>query len=85
MFWHLIDIAKVNSWLLYRRHQQQLSVKKKNVKGLKAFSQDLAEALVHADKKQNVVDQQNESLQMSQKKARRAPGIVTPCTDVRYD
>ncbi len=29
IFWHLIDMANVNAWLLYRRHCDQLKIAKK--------------------------------------------------------
>ena len=90
LFWHLVDIAKVNSWLLYRRHQEQFSIKKKNVKGLKAFSQDLAEALIHANKstcqkKSNCGRPAKRKSTDEPKQPRKATLVATPCTDVRHD
>ena len=44
IFWHLVDIAKVNAWLLYRRHYQQYEDATKNQKSLLVFSSEIAEA-----------------------------------------
>ena len=45
IFWHLVDIAKVNAWLLYRRHYQHYEDAIKNQKSLLVFSCEIAEAL----------------------------------------
>uniref|UniRef100_F6X7P9 PiggyBac transposable element-derived protein domain-containing protein n=1 Tax=Ciona intestinalis TaxID=7719 RepID=F6X7P9_CIOIN len=34
IFWHCIDIAKVNAWLLYRRHCNEMSISKKSQRTL---------------------------------------------------
>ena len=49
IFWHLVDIATVNAWLLYRRHYQQYEDTTKNQKSLLAFSSEIAEALIHSN------------------------------------
>ena len=51
VFWHLIDLAKVNAWILYKRHQNQLGVQKKKIAPLKLFSIEIAESLIHLMKK----------------------------------
>ena len=50
IFWHLVDNAKVNAWLLYRRHYQQYEDATKNRKALIVFSSEIAEAMIHSDK-----------------------------------
>ena len=50
MFWYLVDIAKVNAWLLYRWHYQQYEDATKNQKSLLVFSCEIAEALIDSNK-----------------------------------
>ena len=50
IFWHLIDICKVNSWNLYRRHCIQCGKPKRQVLSLLLFSVDLGNAVIHANK-----------------------------------
>lgn len=50
IFWHLVDIAKVDAWLLYRRHYEQAGKPKKREKTLLEFTTDIADALIYANK-----------------------------------
>ena len=50
VFWHLVDIAKVNGWLLYRRHCDQIGIPKRSRMTLLNFTEELSEALIHARK-----------------------------------
>ena len=50
MFWHLVDIAKVNAWILYCRNYKQYGFPKKKNKSLLIFSQEINEGLIHANK-----------------------------------
>ena len=50
VFWYLVDIAKVNDWILYKRHRVQLSIPQKEKKTLLDFSCELAESLIKASK-----------------------------------
>ena len=47
IFWHLIDMAKINAWILYRRHFRQNGKSHKDQKSLLQFSPD---ALIIANK-----------------------------------
>ena len=47
-FWHLVDIAKVNDWLLCRRHCDQIGIPKRSRMTLLNFTKELSEALIHA-------------------------------------
>ena len=49
VFWHLIDICKVNGWILYRRHCKKLGNKKLDVLQLRGFSVQLANSLIFAN------------------------------------
>ena len=50
ILWHLVDICKVNAWLLYRRHCQQRGLPARQIKSLMKFSCEIAEALIYANK-----------------------------------
>ena len=50
ILFHLIDISKVNGWLLYKRHCNQLKVPKSKVMSLLKFTSAIARALTMAGK-----------------------------------
>ena len=52
IFWHCVDIAKVNAWLLYRRHSSQRGIPKRQQLPLLKFSTAIAEGLISANKVQ---------------------------------
>ena len=87
IFWHLVDIAKVNAWLLYRRHYQQYEDATKNQKSLLAFSSDIAEALIHSNKvtpcssRGRLLNRRSTEPVVIGKK----PTVPLPIHDVRYD
>jgi hypothetical protein len=49
IFWHLVDLAKVNAWILYRRHLQQRQErapsKSDKSKTLLEFSSEIADKI----------------------------------------
>ena len=47
VFWHIIDIAKVTSWLLYCGH---CNLQQKKQKSLLVFSREIAEGLIYGNK-----------------------------------
>ena len=94
VFWHLVDIAKVNSWILYRRHCNQIGTPKKSTMTLLNFTKDLAEALMHAQQSINTPSrgrptkrsrQSDEQEDQVNKKKGKSPTTPLPCSDVRYD
>ena len=50
VFWHLVDIAKLNAWILYKSHYKQYGYPLKKMKSLVVFSKELADSLIHANK-----------------------------------
>lgn len=87
VFWHLVDIAKVNGWILYRRHYQQYGLPRNKNKSLLIFSQEIAEALIMANK---VPTSSNRGRPSKRKSVEKRPGgkkpaVPLPCHDVRYD
>ena len=47
---HLVNICKVNRWLLYRRYREQLRVPKKNQHSMLQFMKGVADALLFVGK-----------------------------------
>ena len=50
MFWHLVDIAKVNAWILYCHNYKQYGLPGDKNKSLLIFSLEINEGLIHANK-----------------------------------
>lgn len=50
VFWHCIDICKVNAWILYRHHCAEQGISKKNQKSLLKFVLELADMLISVNK-----------------------------------
>ena len=50
IFWHLVDMAKVNAWLLYCRHGDQLGIPEKQRLSSLDFALEIAECLITANK-----------------------------------
>ena len=48
IFWHVVDIAKVNAWILYKRGEILCGVSEKSLKCLKMFSLEIANTLIYA-------------------------------------
>lgn len=87
VFWHLIDIAKVNGWILYRRHYKQYQLQRNKNKSLLLFTQELAEALIRANKVPTTNNRGRPSKRKSleQRPGGKKPAVPLPCNDVRYD
>ena len=45
VFWHMVDIAKLNAWLLYYRHQKQKCISLKQQKTLVHSSKEFLKPL----------------------------------------
>ena len=48
VLFHCVDIAKVNAWILYRRHASQLKTKKKKQDSLLTFTTKISHALIRS-------------------------------------
>ena len=88
VFWYMVDIAKVNSWLLYRRHQNQLNIPLKKPKTLANFTKEIAAGLMHTNKSLTEAEgcgrPKRSSIEASRHGGKK-PAIATPCSDVRFD
>ena len=87
LFWHLIDMCKVNAWLLYRRHHEQLGNLERSVT-LVQFILELTEGLIHANKPVPIPaarGRPRRSTTPSIEKRGREPTVALPFQDKRYD
>ncbi len=93
VFWHCIDICKVNAWVLYRRHCAEQGIPKKNQKSLLKFVLELADMLVSVNKA--VPSDHNigkagrppkrKSLEVGNSKQARKPVTPSPNDAIRTD
>ena len=87
LFWNLVDIAKVNAWLLYRRHYQQYEDATENQRSLLVFSSEIAEARIHSNKVTPCSSCGRPPKRRSTEPVTRGgkPTVLLPMHDVRYD
>ena len=93
VFWHCIDICKVNAWILYRRHCAEQGIPKKNQKSLLKFVLELADMLISVNKAapsdHNLGKagrpQKRKSLEVGDSKLGRKPVTPSPYDAVRTD
>ena len=50
VFWQFVDVAKVNAWILYKRHYKQLALSANKRKSLVEFTSSIVSALILAGK-----------------------------------
>ena len=50
VFWHCVDICRVNAWLLYQRDCNLLEISKRKQQSLLQFSFQISEGLIKANK-----------------------------------
>lgn len=84
LIFHMVDICKVNGWLLYRRFCDQQSIPKKDQKPLLLFIADLANALRLSEKPKSVGRPKKRSLSPQPTIGKKA-AVAKPVPDVRYD
>lgn len=88
LFFHFVDMVIVNSWLLYRRDCESLTVPKKKQKDLLAFRTSIAQALCMQGKDLSKKKRGRPSLDVErefEKKKHRGPATVMPTQEVRSD
>ena len=97
IFWHLVDMAKVNAWLLYCRHCECLRIPKKQRLPLVDFTLEIAEGLISANKSISVATSSGKPGQPTKRKSSEAPNpsaaskvgrkptTPSPCNDSRFD
>ena len=89
VFWHLIDISKVNAWNLYQRHFDQYEKPRRQMFCLLEFSNALGNTLIHANKPVLVNrpggPSKRASCGNSENSQSKCASIPTPCSDIRYN
>ena len=85
LIFHCVDIAKVNAWLLYRRHFQQKEVGKKLQMNVRTFTTQIASAFAPAgkDPKKNF-GRPKRSIFVKPPMGRN-PAVQSPVLDIRCD
>lgn len=83
IFWNIVDMCIVNSWLLYRRHMSQMG---KKYKTLVVFRSEIAQGLMNAGK----TEPRKRGRPLSDKCNTPSPPVkrnvtAVPIDDVRYD
>ena len=84
LIFYMVDICKVNDWLLYRRFCDQQQIPKKTQKPLLIFITELAHALRLSGKLTSVGSRRKESLS-PQPAVVKKPAVTKPVSGVRYD
>ena len=88
VFWHLLDISKVNAWNLYRCHFAQYEKARQQTLCLLNFCTALENALKHANKPVHVNragrPSKRPSCINSKKTHSKCASVPTPCLDIRY-
>ncbi|XP_028448168.1 piggyBac transposable element-derived protein 2-like isoform X1 [Perca flavescens] len=88
LFFHFVDMVIVNSWLLYRRDCESLTVPRKKQKDLLAFRTSIAQALCMQGKDLSKKKRGRPSMDVErelEKKKHRGPATVMPTQEVRSD
>ena len=84
LIFYVVDICKVNGWLLYRRFCDQQQIPRKTQKPLLTFITDLAHALWLSGKSKSVGRPNKWSLS-SQPAVGKNVAVGTPVSDIHYD
>ncbi|KAL3223996.1 hypothetical protein MRX96_027063 [Rhipicephalus microplus] len=87
IFFHFVDMAVVNSWLLYRRNCDALAIAKKEQQDLLAFKASIASCLCN-EKEDMMKKRGRPSLSVEaelEMKKRRGPTAPTPNAQVCHD
>ena len=84
VFWHIVDIAKVNVWILYKREEILRGVSEKSLKCLKIFSLKIANALTYAMMPASRGRPSKRKFTEAVKPPPRSPVMPTPVDDVRH-
>lgn len=85
ILFHLVDIAKVNAWLIYRRHCDQLKVAKRSQMSLLQFTSGIASGLTTAETTKQPVGRPRRSDGIDTPLVKRKRPTDIPVADTRYD
>ena len=88
VLFHCVDIAKVNAWLLYRRHCDQQRIPKKSRMSLLKFTSSIALALTKSgtiETPRSVVRPRSSGDDNPQSAKKRKVSTEVPIGDTRHD
>ena len=85
ILFHCVDISKVNTWLLYHRHCNQLQVLQKNQMFLLVLMSKIAEGSGSANKVPRGAGRPSKRKSTDDVAAVKHKSSKPPCNDVRYD
>ena len=85
LIFHCVDIAKVNAWLLYRRHFQQKEVGKKLQMNLRTFTTQIASAFAPAGKDPKTTFGRPKRSISAKLPMGRNTAVQSPVLDIRCD
>ena len=88
VFWHFVDVVKVNAWILHKRHYKQLGLPTNKIKPLAEFISSIASTLILAGKSKpnSVRGQPTKRASTEQiRKGGKKPTILIQIDDIRYD
>ena len=86
---HCMDICKINAWLLYRRHANQLNISQRSQLNLLQFSSQIANALIMKSKRVDrpigrPIKKLSTNSDLTETRGRKVQ-VPTPQNDIRYD
>lgn len=81
LFWHTINVAVIQAWLLYRKHSIALDVPKKEILMHRKFQADLASSLIMVNAERQRGRPSGEVVRVYTPRIQR----LDPPQDVRYD
>lgn len=86
LFYHLLDLAVINSWVLFKKNMTAKGTPKKLLPNLGEFRNELANALCNVGiSNGNKRGRPSNSCLEEQAKKHRGPANPLPCKDVRLD
>ncbi|KAJ8728993.1 hypothetical protein PYW07_006689 [Mythimna separata] len=86
LFYHLLDLAVINSWVLYKKNMTAKGTPKKLLPNLGEFRNELADVLCNVGiSNDNKRGRPSNSSLEEQAKKQRGPAHPLPCKDVRLD
>ncbi|XP_065680710.1 piggyBac transposable element-derived protein 3-like [Hydra vulgaris] len=86
---HCMDICKINAWLLYRRHGNQLNISQRSQLNLLQFSSQIANAIIMKSKRVDrpigrPIKKLSTNSDLTETRGRKVQ-VPTPQNDIRYD
>lgn len=85
IFYHLLDITIINSWILYRKVHHKQGFSDKDLMSLMDFRSELAETLTNLGSTENRKGRPSSSIEEQISRKRKGPAPTMPTKEVRMD